>query len=295
MSDFWSAWIIFLTAANIYACYWLVGWTIKPRKTESAEGEVTGHTWDGLQELNNPLPKWWLQMYYITIVFAVIYLALYPGLGTFPGLLGWTKENQYSREMITAEEKYGPLFAQFADVKVTELASNDEAIKLGKSLFMTYCTVCHGSDARGARGFPNLTDNDWLYGGTPENIQASIMDGRSGMMPAHGSFLDEEKINGLAHYVRTLAGHEATDAGLVAVGKEQFATVCAACHMPDGTGNQALGSANLTDKTSLYGSSLGVIKKSIKEGRNGIMPAHKEFLGDDKIHLLTTYIYSLSQ
>jgi cytochrome c oxidase cbb3-type subunit 3 len=293
MSDFWSAWIIFLTAANIYACYWLVGWAIKPRANESKEGEVTGHSWDGLEEFNNPLPKWWLQMYYLTIVFAVGYLALYPGLGTFPGLLGWTKENQHAREVIAANDRYGPIFAQYADKNVEELADNEEAVKLGRSLFATYCTVCHGADAGGARNFPNLTDNDWLYGGTPDAIKASISKGRSGFMPAHEAIIGKDGVAQVAEYVLTLAGREADEAAAVK-GKAHFDTVCAACHMPDGTGNQALGAPNLTDDTWLYGGSKGVIAKSIMEGRNGVMPAHSEFLGDDKVHLLTTYVYSLS-
>lgn len=294
MSNFWSAWIIFLTAANIYACWWLVRWTVKPRADEAVEGDVTGHTWDGLQEFNNPLPKWWLQMYYITIIFSVGYLALYPGLGSFPGLLGWTQQNQHAREIIAADEKYGPIFAQFSDQSVEDLASNEEAVKLGRSLFATYCTVCHGSDAAGARGFPNLTDGDWLYGGEPAAIKASIANGRTGVMPAHTAIIGEDGVDQVTNYVLTLAGREA-DAAKAEAGKKHYDTICVACHLPDGTGNKALGAANLTDETWLYGGSEGVIKKTIAEGRTGVMPPQQEFLGDDKIHLLTTYVYSLSQ
>ena len=294
MSNFWSAWIIFLTAANIYACWWLVKWTVKPRVGEANEGDVTGHTWDGLQEFNNPLPKWWLQMFYITIFFAIGYLALYPGLGSFPGLLGWTMKGQHAREVMAADEKYGPIFAQFSDQKVEDLVNNEEAVKLGRSLFATYCTVCHGSDAAGARGFPNLTDNDWLWGGEPDAIKASIANGRTGVMPAHLPMIGEDGVEQVANYVLTLSGREA-DASLAEAGKKHFDTFCAACHLPDGTGNKILGAANLTDDVWLYGGSMGVIKKTLSEGRTGVMPAQQEFLGDDKIHLLTTYVYSLSQ
>ncbi len=294
MSNFWSAWIIFLTAANIFGCFWLVWWTVRPRPNEVAEGEVTGHSWDGLQEFNNPLPKWWLQMYYITLIFSIGYLMLYPGLGTFPGFLGWTKENQHAREVQSANEKYGPLFAKFSGESVESLVDNEEAVKLGRSLFTTYCTVCHGSDAAGARGFPNLTDKDWLYGGTPDAIKASLANGRMGVMPPHAAIVGEEGADQLTQYVLKLAGREADEA-LAAEGEKLYGTTCAACHLPDGTGNQALGAPNLTDEVWLYGGSPGVIKKTILEGRNGVMPAQQEFLGEDKIHLLTTFVYSLSQ
>lgn len=294
MSNFWSAWIIFLTAANIYGCWWLVRWTVKPRAEEAAEGDVTGHSWDGLQEFNNPLPKWWLQMYYITIFFAVAYLALYPGLGSFPGLLGWTQHNQHAREVRAADEKYGPMFAQYADEGVESLSSNEDAVKLGRSLFSTYCTVCHGSDARGARGFPNLADADWLFGGAPDAIKASIGAGRTSIgMPAYSEQFSDQEIDEVTNYVLTLSGRDA-DAVLAAAGKPKFETLCAACHMPNGVGNPALGAPNLTDSIWLYGGSAGVIKTTISKGRKGVMPPHDEFLGSDKVHLLTTYVYSLS-
>lgn len=300
MSSFWSLWVIILTVINIVACYLLVGWVTKKRAGESESGETTGHIWDGLQELNNPLPNWWLQMYYLTIVFSIGYLALYPGMGNFAGLLGWTKEGQHAAEMQAAEEKYGPIFAQYAGIEVEKLVENEDAIKLGRSLFSTYCTVCHGSDARGAIGYPDLTDNDWLFGGSPEMIKTSIAAGRTSIgMPAYGkepfnAQLKEDEIDQVVAYVQTLAGREA-DAAQAEAGKAKFTTVCAACHLPDGTGNPALGAPNLTDKVWLYGGSAGAIKNTIVHGQKGIMPAQQEFLGDDKIHLLTTYVYSLSQ
>jgi len=196
--------------------------------------------------------------------------------------------------VIAADEKYGPIFAQFADQSVEDLVHNEEAVKLGRSLFATYCTVCHGSDAAGARGFPNLTDGDWLYGGDPAAIKASIATGRNGIMPPHSAILGDDGVTEVLNYVLTMAGREA-DPALAEAGKQRYDTVCVACHLPDGTGNKMLGAANLTDDVWLYGGSPGVIRKSIAQGRTGVMPPHQEFLGDDKIHLLTTYVYSLTQ
>jgi len=304
MSSFWSGWIIVLTVANILGCFWLIWWTMRSRAGEAAQGDVTGHTWDGdLQEYNNPLPRWWLWLFYITLFFAAAYLALYPGLGKFAGFLGWTSHgSQYQAEMDKAAEKYDPIFKQYAAVAVTDLASKpeyQEAREMGKRLFLTYCMQCHGSDAGGSRGFPNLTDGDWLWGGSPEQIQMSIANGRTGMMPKHGPGegglnIGDEKIDQVAAYVMSLAGRN-VDAAKAEAGKEVFMTVgCLACHGMDGTGNQMLGGPNLTDSTWLYGGSEGIIKQTITNGRAGVMPAHKDLLGDEKVHLLTAYVISLS-
>jgi cytochrome c oxidase cbb3-type subunit 3 len=298
MSSFWSGWIIVLTVGNILGCLWLIRWTMKKRAGEAAQGDVTGHTWDGdLQEFNNPLPRWWLWLFYITLIFAAGYLALYPGLGNFGGLLGWTSHgSQYEAEMQAAAEKYDPIFKQYAAVAVTDLASKDEyqeARDMGKRLFLTYCMQCHGSDAGGSRGFPNLTDGDWLWGGAPEQIRVSIANGRTGVMPAH-AHLGDEQIDNLANYVVSLSGRDA-DATKVAAGQEAFMTSgCIACHGMDGKGNQLLGAPNLTDPTWLYGASVGAIKQTLEKGRNGVMPAHQDLLGTEKVHLLTAYVYSLS-
>jgi len=292
LSTFWVGWIIVLTVANIIFCFWLIWWTMKKRAGEAATGDVTGHVWDGdLQEYNNPLPRWWLWMFYGTLFFAIAYYVLYPGL--WGGVLGWSKEGQYEAEMTKAEEKYGPIFAQFANVAVPELAKNDEAVGMGKRLFLTYCMQCHGSDAHGSKGFPNLADGDWLWGGSPDEIKASIANGRAGVMPPHEAILGEQGVNEVANYVLTLSGGDA-DPALATAGQERFSTVCAACHMPDGTGNKMLGAPNLTDNTWLYGSDIEDIKMTISGGRQGKMPAHKDLLNSDKIHLLTAYVYSLS-
>lgn len=296
MSSFWSGWIIVLTVGNILACFWLIWWTMRRKSGESASGDVTGHTWDGdLQEYNNPLPRWWLGLFYITLFFAAVYLALYPGLGNFQGLLGWSSHgSQHGAEMAAAEEKYGPKFAQFRGMAIADVAKNEEALGMGKRLYLTYCMQCHGSDARGARGFPNLADNDWLWGGMPEQILASIANGRNGVMPAH-AHLGDAAIDDLAAYVASLSGR-ASDAAKVEAGKSTFMTAgCVGCHGMDAKGNQMLGAPDLTDNTWLYGGSEGLIKQTIAKGRNGVMPAHQDLLGDDKVHLLAAYVYSLSK
>jgi cytochrome c oxidase cbb3-type subunit 3 len=293
MSDFWSGWIIILTLGNIFFCYWLIRWTAKPRPGESAVGETTGHQWDGLEEYNNPMPRWWLWMFYITIVFGLAYLTLYPGLGKFGGMLGWTEVTQYEAEVDKADAEFAPIFKQYASTPVTELANNPEAVSVGRRLFLNYCAVCHGSSAKGAPGFPNLSDKDWLYGGTPEAIKTSILNGRGGNMPPMGAAVGgEEGIDQVAAYVMSLSGRE-VDPAKAEAGKAKF-VACAACHGMDGTGNQMLGAPNLTDNTWLYGGSPKAIQETIRNGRRGMMPAHKDFLGEDKSHLLATYVYSLS-
>ena len=296
MSLGWSLFIIIFTIGNILACWWLIRWTAKPSPGEAAEGETTGHTWeDGqLAELNNPMPRWWLWLFYITIVFGLIYLALYPGLGYYSGLFSWSQEGQYEAEMARADERFGPIFASYAEQDLTALAKDPEAQKIGQRLFSNYCSQCHGSDAKGAPGYPNLTDDAWLYGGDPQVIKTSILQGRVGNMPALAAAVgSEQDVDNVVAYVMSLSGMVAKDAAAEA-GEQKFKTVCAACHMPDGTGNPALGAPNLTDDVWLYSGSRGAIKKAIMEGRHGQMPAFQEFLGEDKVHMLAAYVYSLS-
>lgn len=293
-SEFWNWWVIALTLGNILACWWLISWATKRRSGEAAAGTVTGHTWDeSLQEFNNPLPRWWLWLFHITLVFGLVYLALYPGLGKFTGFLGWTEEQQYDKEMQAAAEKFDPIFAAYAQKDIATLAKDPQALKIGQRLFLNYCSTCHGSDAHGSPGFPNLADNDWLYGGEPETIQTTILDGRQGAMPAWKDILGNKGVEEVAAYVVELSGRQA-DSAKASAGKALFETNCAACHMPDGTGNKALGAPNLTDNVWLYGGSPGVIQQTIANGRNGKMPAHRDFLGEHKVHLLAAYVYSLS-
>jgi len=294
MSSLVSWWIIVITVGNMLACWWLIRWTMKKRPNESQAGDVTGHVWDeNLQEYNNPLPRWWLWLFYLTIIFSFLYLALYPGLGSYAGMLDWTMQSQYAEEVQQSDAKYGPIFAAFAAKPIPELAKDDEALAAGKSLFTNYCAQCHGVDAKGVRGYPNLTDDDWMYGGTPDNLVQTIMHGRLGVMPPHSAILGgEQGVDNMVAYVESLSGRE-VDSAKVEAAKPMFA-VCAACHGPDGKGNIFIGAPNLTDNIWLHGGTKGRIRDVIANGRNGRMPAHNEFLGADKSHLLAAYVYSLS-
>jgi len=294
-SDFWHWYIAILSVLSILACVWLLRWMSSGfEKTDEVEN--TGHVWDGdLTELNNPLPRWWLGLFYITIAFGGFYLLLYPGLGTFEGILGWTSKGEYEQEVETMETKVGPLFSRYQQTAILDLIKDEGALKVGERLYANYCATCHGSDARGARGYPNLRDNDWLWGGDPQNIKTTIMQGRQAGMPAwEGPLGGERGVDEVAQYILSLSGR-ATITELAEKGKAKYDIFCIACHGPTGTGNPALGAPNLTDDTWLYGSSLTRISQSIANGRSGHMPAHGEFLGEAKVHLLAAYVYGLSQ
>ncbi len=293
-SGFWSVYIALLTIVSILACAVLL-WMQGKRKVAGATTETTGHTWDGdLGEYNNPLPRWWSWLFYITIVFSLGYLALYPGLGSYAGALGWTEVKQLGEEDARANAQFGPLYDKFAAQDVAKLASNPEALAIGQRLFLNHCAQCHAADGGGSRGFPNLTDRDWLWGGTPEAIKASITDGRAGVMPPFGPALGEQGVKDVAHYVLSLSGSP-SDSIRTARGKPLFAQTCAVCHGADGRGNPTLGAPNLTDRIWLHGSGEPAIIETITKGRNNQMPAHKDFLSASKIHLLAGYVYSLSE
>jgi len=296
-SEFWNWFIIVPTVLGIVWCFWLIWWMSKSHSSSEADGtNDTGHVWDGdLKENNNPLPRWWLGMFYLTLIFSIVYLALYPGLGTFKGYLDWTSENSYETEMAQAESRYGPLFAKFQSQDLVVVSEDEQAQKMGERLFLNHCSTCHGSDARGARGFPNLRDDDWLWGATPELIKQTILDGRRGMMPAwEGPLGGEAGVSNVTDYVLSLSGRD-HDSEAAATGQAQFNVFCVACHGPDGKGNSALGAPNLTDKTWLHGASRTRIAESIAKGRQGHMPAHRNFLGDAKVHLIAAYVYGLSE
>jgi cytochrome c oxidase cbb3-type subunit 3 len=291
VSGFWNVYVIGIVLVSIIGCGVFL-WTQSSAK--HVPGETTGHVWDEtLQEYSNPLPNWWRWMFYITIVFALFYLAMYPGLGNYQGQFKWTSVGQYAGEMQKADEVYGPIFKKFQSQDIQTVAASSEAKEMGQRLFLTYCSQCHGSDAKGAKGFPNLTDNDWLYGGTPEQIKESILNGRNAMMPAKGlkPDLTSEEIKDLAGYVRSLSGL-AADSTRAQRGKELYAAACAACHGPEGKGNLGV-APNLADKVWLYSSSEAEIINGITHGRVNKMPAWGEFLGDAKVHLLTAYVYGL--
>lgn len=295
-SEFWSWFISAIVVGGIVWMLYLLQINNKAELPADGKAKPTGHIWDeDLQELNNPLPRWWLYMFYITIVFGVVYLILYPGMGTFKGVLGWTQISEYETEVAVADAEFGPLYEKYLNEDLAALTADAGAMQTGERLYVNYCSACHGSDARGAKGFPNLRDNDWLYGGEPETIKATILHGRTGAMPSwEGALGGEEGVAQVAEYVEKLAGRE-IDAELAAAGKTKYDMFCVGCHMPEGTGNQAVGAPNLTDNIWLYGGSNMAIKQSIAKGRNGRMPAHADFLGEAKVHILAAYIYSLSQ
>jgi len=289
-SGFWSVAIAVVTLVSIVACA-----VFLKAQTVRSGGDTTGHVWDeDLAEYNNPLPSWWRWLFYITIVFSLVYLVLYPGLGSWPGTLGWSQITQLKEENARAEKQYGPLYEKFAATDIEALAKNPEALAVGQKLFLNNCAQCHASDAAGSRGFPNLTDLEWLWGGSPEAIKHSISEGRMGMMPAWGEALGAERIKDVTHYVRSFSGltHDSIRA---ARGKGDFDKTCVACHGAEGKGNPAMGAPDLTDKVWLHGSSEEAIIRTITAGRVDQMPAHKDKLTPAQIHILVAYVYSLSR
>ena len=301
MTSFWSWYITLLSLGTIAALVWLLLATRKGQRHDSTE-ETVGHSYDGIEEYDNPLPRWWFLLFVATVIFALGYLALYPGLGNWKGMLpgyegGWTQVKEWQREMDKADEQYGPLYAKFAAMPVEQVAQDPQALKMGGRLFASNCSVCHGSDAKGAYGFPNLTDNDWLWGGAPETIKTTIMGGRQAAMPAWRDVIGEDGISNVAGYVRSLSGRDTPEGINVDIeqGQKIFAANCVACHGPAGKGTQAMGAPNLTDNVWLYGSRFGQIQQTLRYGRNGRMPAQEHILGNDKVHLLAAYVYSLSQ
>jgi len=291
-SEFWSYYIGIISVVSIVACGILLLAT--SRRRVASDPEKTGHVWDeDLAEYNNPLPRWWIWMFYITIVFSLGYLWVYPGLGSYAGAWKWSSAGQYQQEMKEAEDTYGPIYQKFASQDLKEVAASPEAQAIGQKLFVNHCAQCHATDAGGSRGFPNLTDRDWLWGGEPDAIKASILNGRTGVMPPLGAALGGEGAKDTANYVRSLSGLT-SDSIRSSRGKALFAQNCAACHGAEGKGNPALGAPNLTDKVWLYGSTEPVIIETITRGRNNVMPANKDFLGEARVHILAAYVNGLS-
>ena len=297
MSDFvnsgWSIFVAAVTVLGLVWCLWLL--FVASRRHVMANDNTTGHVWDvDLRELNNPLPRWWLWLFIITVVFGAIYLVLYPGLGTFAGTLGWTSVGQYKTEQQRAQEQIAQIFEKFKGKSAAELAKDSAAMGIGERLFGNNCAQCHGSDARGSKGFPNLTDNDWLHGGSPENIAETITKGRTGVMPPMGAALGSaDDVRNVANYVLSLSGSPHNSAA-AQLGKPKF-VVCAACHGPEGKGNPALGAPNLTDKVWLHGWGEAAIASIINSGKTNVMPAFGERLSAEQIHVLAAYVWSLSQ
>lgn len=293
MSNPWSWYVILGTVISLLACFWLVAYANRQRASDEEIQEAESHVWDeNVRELNNPLPMWWLWLFILTIIWSAFYLIYYPGMGNFAGAGGWSQEQQYADEVAAAEAQYGPMFASFGAMEVSALVNEPAALNIGASLFQNYCSQCHGSSAQGARGFPNLTDDEWLYGGDPEQIEISIVSGRTGVMPPlAGVFASEDALEEMVSYVQAMPeGMDTTSPA-----HQQYMTLCIACHGPTGAGVQALGAPSLIDNNWLYGSSPTETRKSIAEGRVGEMPAHDALIGPDRARILAAYVYSLSQ
>lgn len=292
-SNFWEIYISGITLVGIVACLVLLFVTGKI-KASTASDNTTGHVWDGdLREMNNPLPRWWSYMFVLTIVFSLVYLVLYPGLGSNPGTLGWTSAKLHTDEVAKGNAETAPIYAKFMTMKPEDVAKDARAMAIGERLYANNCAQCHASDARGNKGFPNLTDGDWLHGGTPEKIKETLVGGRIGNMPPMAAAVGSaDDVKNVAQYVLSLSGSP-HDSARAALGKEKFA-VCAACHGPDGKGMQAVGSANLTDNIWLHGFGEKAIIEMVNNGKVNVMPAQKEKLTEAQIHVLTSYIWGLS-
>ncbi len=293
VSNFWHLYVAGITVVSIIACLLLLWFTGKA-KAMTANDNTTGHVWDGdLREMNNPLPRWWVGLFIITIVFSAVYLVFYPGLGTSEGRFGWSSADQYQKEVAKGNEQVAPLYAKFAGMPVQEVAKDPQAMAIGDRLFMNNCAQCHGSDARGSKSFPNLTDADWLHGGSPEKIKETLVQGRQGMMPPMAAAVGTpEDVRNVAQYVLSLSGspHDSLRASL---GKTKFGA-CAACHGADGKGNTALGAPNLTDDIWLHGWGENAIVAMINNGKTNVMPAQATKLTEGQIHVLASYVWGLS-
>ncbi|MEZ5563247.1 MAG: cytochrome-c oxidase, cbb3-type subunit III [Gammaproteobacteria bacterium] len=300
MSGFWNVWVWVLTLGTLAGCLWLLqSLTTRRKKDQTDEKSTTGHVWDGdLVELNNPLPRWWLWLFWITGIYMLIYLVIYPGLGTFGGAIGWSQTSQYEAEMARAEQRFGNVFAVFADTPLPELARNADAVRLGRNIFLNRCATCHGSDGRGAKGFPNLSDSAWLWGNTPEAILATIANGRTGNMPALGPALGEQGVTEIIAWLRALpqvsaAADPATLTPEAAAGQQKYMSFCIGCHGADAKGNQMLGAPNLGDEDWLHGSTDADIRDVLMKGRSNQMPAQSDILTPDRIRVVAAYVLSL--
>jgi cytochrome c oxidase cbb3-type subunit III len=293
VSNFLSLYIIFLVVLSIISLILLIYYT----RNVDTVSDGTGHSFDGITELNEPLPLWWLWLSILSILFSIIYLLFYPGLGKFKGILQWTSHKECNERILTENEILEPIYVSYFKETVEELSANKKALKIGRSLFLNNCALCHGFDAKGGNGFPNLTNNKWLYGGTSNDIKTTITNGRRGNMPSYASVLGSDyDINSTAQYVLSLSSNKNLDISkeVLDKGKTRFSTICSACHGLNAKGNKFIGAPDLTDPQWIYGGSLDNIITTIKNGRNGIMPSHKDILSKEQIHLLTAYIYSLN-
>jgi cytochrome c oxidase cbb3-type subunit 3 len=293
LPGFWSMYVTVLVLVSVIGCgifLWMQG------GAKFRPGETTGHVWDEtLAEYSNPLPNWWRWLFYITVVFALGYLAVFPGLGSYAGKFGWSMRNQYDDEVKKAYAEYGPIYDKYLKQDIMTVAANPEAKEIGQRLFLTYCAQCHGSDAKGTKGFPNLTDDDWLWGGTPDRIEETITKGRDAVMPPKGvkPDMDAEQVKDVVNYIRSLSGLS-SDPARVERGKALYPLACAPCHGPDAMGNQQGGFPRLAGKKNwLYGSSEATMIEGVTGGHINRMPAWGEFLGPAKVHILAAYVWGL--
>jgi cytochrome c oxidase cbb3-type subunit 3 len=296
MSDFvtpgWSWFVAAFVVLGLVACLAvLIG---ASKRTVMASDNSTGLVWDeNLREMNNPLPRWWMWLFVITVVFAAVYLAFYPGLGSNPGLFKWSSVSQYQAEQAKARAAMAPVYARYTTMTADQLLREPEALAIGQRLFLNTCAPCHGSDGRGSKGFPNLTDNDWLGAGTPEYIEKTITEGRTGMMPPMAAAVGSaDDVRNVANYVLSLSGSAHNNIASE-LGKPKF-VVCAACHGPDGKGNPVIGAPNLTDKIWLHGWGEQAVVNTITSGRTNVMPPQGRLLTPEQIHVLAAYVWSLS-
>ncbi len=292
-SSFWSWFVVAITVGGLVFCVFVLA--VASKRTVMADDNSTGHTWDeDLREMNNPLPRWWMGLFILTVVFAAIYLALYPGLGTAKGTLNWSSDGQLAAEHAKARQTMAPVYARFASMTPEALAQDQQAMGIGERLFLNNCAGCHGSDAKGSKSFPNLTDQDWLGGSDVDYIARTIAEGRQGMMPPMGAAVGSaEEVKNVAHYVLSLSGspHNSIAAQL---GKSKFGA-CAACHGADGKGLQAMGAPNLTDKVWLHGWGEAAIVHIVNGGKTNVMPEHASRLSPEQTRVLATYVWSLSR
>jgi len=294
MSTGMNLFVILLIVVNIAGCFWLLVANRRVKVDPSKEKQSLGHAFDGIEELNNPLPAWWTWLFVLTIVFGVVYFVLYPGFGTATGALGWSSAGQYEAEVAEADAQWGPIFARYSAMPIEDLQDEPQALRMGSRIFANNCSPCHGSDARGGIGYPNLTDNDWLYGGQPTDIVTTITHGRNGNMPPFGAAVGGEPgIAAVAEYVLSLSGRD-HDAALAAEGQPHFKAICSACHGQDGKGMTALGSPNLTDDIWLHGGRREDIQARVRGSIVNQMPAWGPILGPERVHLAAAYVFSLS-
>ncbi len=281
----------------------------KAPQQHKAEVETTGHEWDGIQEYNNPLPRWWLWTFYATIIWGVGYTIAYPAwpmiTGATPGVLGYSTRAEVAEEIATFEAANAPMEAKLVSTDLGAVAADPEldqfAVNAGSAVFRTWCAQCHGSGAAGAKGYPNLLDDDWLWGGDLEAILATVEHGiryeadpdtRFSQMPAFGEILSEEEIGDLVAHVQAISGQEA-DAAMAAAGATLFADNCASCHGDDGTGGRDFGAPNLTDAIWLYGGDEATLTETISNARFGVMPAWTGRLSEADIRAVATYVHGL--